>query len=122
MGWMRPKVSSRWPSYDGGSEGTAMRSSPPERGGSCARAHGPGAVSTTLPRASASSTRCHHRLESRCIVTSTDSHTETGRPMAWLHFAELGHHLLALGERQWTPWMEDAAWRRMHGTWHLPPQ
>src|SRR5262245_4769177 len=122
MGWIRPKVSSRWPSYDGGSEGTAMISSPPERGCSWARANGPGAITTTTPRPHASSTPCHHPLRSSCIAHSRVSHTDTGRPMAWLDFSELGDHALALCDSHRAAWVEDAAGGRVRRAWHLPPE
>src|SRR5262245_28543110 len=52
---MTPKVSSRWASYDGGSDGTAKISSPPMRGLSWAAA---GAAASATAMAISRRTRC----------------------------------------------------------------
>src|SRR5436309_1613138 len=64
---MTPNVSSRWASYDGGSEGTTKISSPPDRGLSCAGAGAASQTTAANDRTIMPTTREHQYAHERCM-------------------------------------------------------
>src|SRR5438876_5391645 len=130
---MTPNVSSRWASYEGGSEGTTNTSSPPERGLSWANAGETSAASSSTP-ATAVKLRIATSAWNGAMLSNTAGVTNAQRTAPGRSVKMAGHLLLGrhrpesrrhpgtLGHRRGTSRVERAPRRRIDRRRHLAAQ